>query len=248
MPPKKKRSPDALPVLTTEEARWFIYGLATPSAAETPKKGPTDLAAVETAAEKAAMEAEKLLRGLEPRENVRGDATAGTGLRNLWNTCYMNALLQCLHMNVGFRRGIYKWAAAATSVGAGGGSSGQPPPAEAVAAAASSGGSTGPSEEERGDEVCRQLQLVFANLQHSVATCYDPTSLASALQLDVSVQQDVTEFRKLLLTFLEEQLMRSPEPTIQTLVQDHFGGLFCYHTQCSACHRPSDSSSTCYPF
>ena len=42
---------------------------------------------METAAEKAAMEAEKLLRGLEPRDNVRGDATAGTGLRNLWNTC-----------------------------------------------------------------------------------------------------------------------------------------------------------------
>ena len=62
------------------------------------------------------------------------------------------------------------------------------------------------------------------------------------------MQQDVTEFRKLLLTFLEEQLKLSPEPSLQTLVQDHFGGLFCYHTQCSACHRPSDSSSTCYPF
>jgi hypothetical protein len=56
------------------------------------------------------------------------------------------------------------------------------------------------------------------------------------------------EFSKHLLTFLEEQLKLSPEPAIQTLVQDHFRGSFCYHTQCCTCHMPAGSSSICFPF
>ena len=63
-----------------------------------------------------------------------------------------------------------------------------------------------------------------------------------------NVECGTSEFCKLLLTFLEEQLKLSPEPAIQTLVQDHFRGSLCYHTQCCACRWPSDSSSICYPF
>ena len=249
MPPKKTLEALTAPVDRDDAWRRMYFGLATPSAAKKPKKGPADFVVVLTAAEKAAKGADaKLSRSRAPRDMVRGDDTAGTGLRNLGATCYMNALLQSMHMDLGFRRGIYRWAAAATSVGAAGGSSGQPPPAEAAEGAASSGGSSRPQEEVRADEVCRQLQLVFAHLQHSVGQCYDPMALATALRLKVSVQQDVMEFRKLLLTFLERQLKLSPVASVHTLIEDHFGGLFSYHVECSACHRPSDSSAACYPF
>jgi hypothetical protein len=157
MPPKKTlEAPTVL--VDRDDARRSIYGLATPSAAKKPKKGPADFEVVLTAAEKAAKDADaKLFSDWDSRDRVRGDDTAGTGLRNLGATCYMNALLQSMHMDLGFRSGIYKWAPAATSVGAAGGSSEQPPPAEAAAVAASFGGSSRPPEEVRADEVCRQL-------------------------------------------------------------------------------------------
>ena len=43
--------------------------------------------------------------------------------------------------------------------------------------------------------VCRQLQALFAHLQHSELACYDPAALTSALSLNTSVQQDAQEVR-----------------------------------------------------
>ena len=74
----KKARRDATPELSDAKAwRTYIYGLATQSAAKKPKSAadPTDFQAVETAAKKAAKDADaKLLLGLEPRDKLRGDA------------------------------------------------------------------------------------------------------------------------------------------------------------------------------
>ena len=51
------------------------------------------------------------------------------------------------------------------------------------------------SDEEVAEEVCRQLQALFAHLQHSDLACYDPAALTSALSLNTSVQQDAQEVR-----------------------------------------------------
>ena len=93
--------------------------------------------------------------GADPSAKLR-PAAQRTGLRNLGATCYMNSLLQTLYMNRSFRRGIYSWRD----------NSGRACKAADKAA-----------PEEVAIEVCTQLQLLFAQLQHSIVGCYDPAAL-----------------------------------------------------------------------
>ena len=204
------------------------YGLSqAPSHGKKKKaRDPRDVQPVIAAAKKLqkkqdADEAKAL--GPDPRDRRREEGNR-TGLRNLGATCYMNSLLQTLHMDRTFRRGIFSWCKSAVAANNGG-------EAHSVAV-----------------EVCMQLQLLFANLQHSSLACYDPQTLTEALSLDTGVQQDAQEFNKLLLTFLEEQLALSPDPLLRDLVPSRFRGEFCYSTVCSGCQRPSASSATKYPF
>lgn len=73
-----------------------------------------------------------------------------------------------------------------------------------------------------------QLQVLFAFLQKSHQTVYDPEPLVSSLKLDTSEQQDATEFSKLFMTMLDDQFKKQGRksaneggnPAVARLVQD----------------------------
>ena len=149
------------------------YLLRPPAAAAKKKpkrRDPRDCNQTVTAAKKKAKAREAVV-AKELRADPKAQALDGdeqrTGLRNLGATCYMNSLLQTLYMNRAFRRGIFSW-----RVPAGGAGSGKGSP-QGVANA-----------------VCGALQMLFAQLQHSERSCYDPAALTEALSLDTGVQQD----------------------------------------------------------
>jgi len=68
-----------------------------------------DLEAVVAAASKASFEAAAAIATLEPHNPARAvdDSATRVGLNNPKAVCHLNALLQCLFMDVEFRRGIY---------------------------------------------------------------------------------------------------------------------------------------------
>lgn len=82
------------------------------------------------------------------------------GLRNLGATCYLNSMLQCLFVNLPFRRAVYEWEPKEQNV-----------------------------NEEQVLQM-RALQKLFAQMQLGNQSMYDPTEFASTLSLNNVVQQD----------------------------------------------------------
>lgn len=103
-----------------------------------------------------------------------------------------------------------------------------------------------PANKESESSVVYQLQLLFGYLELGVKAYYDPTPFTTEIGLAPQVQQDVQEFFKALSTYLEEQLSGSPNPKIQTLVQDLFSGQMAYVTQCKTCKTESKTRSAFY--
>ncbi|RLN59826.1 hypothetical protein BBJ28_00010372 [Nothophytophthora sp. Chile5] len=102
--------------------------------------------------------------GDDPRERQRSVARDGVllpcGLRNLGATCYLNSMLQCLFVNLPFRRAVYEWEP-------------KQPPVNAQQALQ-----------------MRALQKLFAQMQLGRQSFYDPTEFASTLALNNVLQQD----------------------------------------------------------
>jgi ubiquitin carboxyl-terminal hydrolase 48 len=79
--------------------------------------------------------------------------------------------------------------------------------------------------------VVSHLRRLMAELQSGPVAVASPAPFAHCLQLDSRVQQDGSEFLKLLLTLLETELAGSPQAA---LVQRLYRGQYSFITTCQA--------------
>ena len=172
------------------------------------------------------------------------------GLENLSQTCYMNSVLQCLYRILGFRSGIYQWAAVAAPSGVGLGGQpvladeAAPAPAPAVASVVPGGPVRQPIVPE---EVCSAVQRLFADLQHSASTVCGTSALVGALRCDISEPRDVLEFLEDLFNYLDKALGSSPVQSLRSLVPEYFKSQYVTTQTCGACpavHSTETEGST----
>ena len=152
--------------------------------------------------------------------------THPAGLKNLGNTCYVNAVLQCLFAIPTFRAAVYRLGPGDTNDG--------------HATAIPGDATVSPVKE---------LRRLFASLQCGGRRFADPARFADSLALETGTQQDGQEFLKLLLTYLErvagERWGRGKDAAF---VQTHFRGQSSYATTCQRCGRPSAASKNATDF
>lgn len=115
-------------------------------------------------------------------------APSKTGLRNLGATCYINCLLQTLFHNQRFRRSIYEW---------------RRPKAEFIAEMTAS--------MVKQLDILEALQLLFGRMHLTSYWSVSTLQLVELLGVSKTVQQDVQEFNKLLLAFIDNALSKTAE-------------------------------------
>ena len=126
-------------------------------------------------------------QGFPGRESFSRAGCGYSGLVNLQQTCYMNALLQQLYMNLHFRQFILN-----TSV----------------------------VDEDRQD-VLKEFQRAFAFMQEQYGMAYYPDSLAKALDVDVTIQDDAQIFFTILIGKLEDSM---PDEAAKESLRSFFKG------------------------
>ena len=166
--------------------------------------------------------------GKDPADLKRLARTHPAGLKNLGNTCYVNAVLQCLFAIPTFRAAVYRLGPGDTNDGH---------HATAI-----------PGDDATVSPV-KELRRLFASLQCGGRRFADPARFADSLALETGTQQDGQEFLKLLLTYLErvagERWGRGKDAAF---VQTHFRGQSSYATTCQRCGRASEASKNATDF
>lgn len=99
---------------------------------------------------------------------------------------------------------------------------------------------------KRGREHMRALQVLFAQMQESRRKYVSPSHLVSLLRIKSGIQQDVHEFYKVFLHYVEEQFARATLARVRNSVQQLFRGEMVYITRCLHCDTESHSVSPFY--
>lgn len=190
--------------------------------------------------------------GRDPADLKRLARTHPAGLKNLGNTCYVNAVLQCLFAIPTFRAAVYRLGPGDTNDGHtndGHANDGHVNDGHANDGHANDGHATATASRDDTVSPVKELRRLFASLQCGGRRFADPARFADSLALETGTQQDGQEFLKLLLTYLErvagERWGRGKDATF---VQTHFRGESSYATTCQRCGRASAASKNATDF
>jgi len=128
-------------------------------------------------------------RGGEDDEGPVGtEAPHKTGLGNLGATCYINCLLQALFHNAKFCQSLYKWRR----------------PKEVFIKEMTAG-------TVKQLDILESIQKLFGRMALTVERYVTPLDLVELLEVSKTVQQDVQEFNKLLLAYIDKALCKTAE-------------------------------------